>query len=316
MLHIGIIGGADIAYRRFLPALKKVDGMVYWGVASRCFEKSQKFLDAFGGKIYKNYNELLADPQIDAVYLPLPPALHFEWGKRTLLSGKHLLMEKPFTTSLCDTQELLKLAHQKNLAVYENYMFLYHSQLQTIRDKIASGELGNIRLYRMEFGFPHRGMKDFRYSKALGGGALLDCGGYPIRLALELLGQDAYVSDSQITIPSGYDVDVYGCATVKNNNGETAQLSFGMDQTYRCTLDIWGSKASLTAPRIFTAPAEFAPPITINDHQEELVPDDAFYNSILRFIAAVKDPTIRALECKKIEKQSSLVQECICMDTK
>ena len=196
-MKIGILGTSDIAFRRFLPALKKCEGVTYAGVTSRTPEKGKPFQEQYGGTVYDGYDTLLNDSSIDAVYVPLPPALHAEWGEKVLESGKHLLMEKPFTTCPEDTEKLLSLAKQKGLAVHENYMFLYHSQLQKIKALIANGKLGEIRLYRMAFGFPKRGGNDFRYVKALGGGALLDCGGYPVRLALELLGQSAEVTQAR-----------------------------------------------------------------------------------------------------------------------
>ena len=148
-MRIGILGTSDIAFRRFLPALEKCEGLTYAGVASRTLEKGEPFRERFGGAVYDGYDALLADESIGAVYVPLPPALHFQWGKKVLESGKHLLMEKPFTTSLAETRELLALAEERGLAVHENYMFLYHSQLRKIRELIASEELGEIRLYRM-----------------------------------------------------------------------------------------------------------------------------------------------------------------------
>ena len=103
-MKIGIIGAADIAFRRFLPALKKCPGIEYAGVASRAPEKANRFTEIYGGKEYSSYEAFLADESVDAVYLPLPPALHYEWGRKVLLAGFHLLMEKPFTTSLSETE--------------------------------------------------------------------------------------------------------------------------------------------------------------------------------------------------------------------
>ena len=287
-MKIGILGTADIAFRRFLPALSKCKEVTYAGVASRTPEKGEKFLETYGGKVYESYDALLADGSIDAVYVPLPPALHFEWGKKVLESGKHLLMEKPFTTSLKDTQELLNLAEKKGLAVYENYMFLHHSQLATIKAMIADGSLGKIRLYRMSFGFPMRGQGDFRYNKVLGGGALLDCGGYLVCLALELLGDTAKVVHSQLVQPEGFEVDLYGSAVIENNAGEIAQISFGMDNAYQCQLEVWGSKATLIAPRIFTAGDGVKPSLIVRTSSDEskieLDADDHFLHSIQAFV--------------------------------
>lgn len=312
-MKIGILGTADIAFRRFLPALQKCKEFTYMGVASRTPEKAKPFVEAFGGQVYDSYDALLADDSIDAVYVPLPPALHYEWGKKVLLSGKHLLMEKPFTTSLKQTEELLKLAEEKGLAVHENYMFLYHSQLAYIKKLIADSELGDIRLYRIAFGFPKRAEGDFRYNKALGGSALLDCGGYPVRLALELLGNTAHITQAKLMQPVGYEVDLFGNAVLENDNGLCAQISFGMDNAYQCQLEVWGSKQTLIAPRIFTAGDGFTPTVLLRSSQSETVEkpsaDDQFLHSIEQFKQAITQEISRDRCYNMIRAQSQLVEQ-------
>ncbi len=309
-MKIGILGTSDIAFRRFLPALKKCEGVTYAGVTSRTPEKGKPFQEQYGGTVYDGYDTLLNDSSIDAVYVPLPPALHAEWGEKVLESGKHLLMEKPFTTCPEDTEKLLSLAKQKGLAVHENYMFLYHSQLQKIKALIANGKLGEIRLYRMAFGFPKRGGNDFRYVKALGGGALLDCGGYPVRLALELLGQSAEVTQARLTTPADHEVDLYGSAVLENEVGQCAQISFGMDNAYQCQLEVWGSKATLIAPRVFTAGADVEPSLILRtstgESSMELPADDQFLHSIERFKKSVEDKTAREEMYEAVQCQTML----------
>ena len=300
-MKIGILGTSEIAFRRFLPALQACDGFTYAGVASRTPEKAAPFQEMFGGEIYDGYDALLADESIHAVYVPLPPALHFEWGKKVLESGKHLLMEKPFTTDAGQTAQLLSLARERGLTVHENYMFLYHSQLAKIRQLIADGTLGEIRLYRIAFGFPKRAEGDFRYNKQLGGGALLDCGGYPVRLALELMGNTTKVVQAGLAQPEGYEVDLFGSAVLQNDEGMCAQISFGMDNAYQCQLEVWGSKATLVAPRIFTAGPGVQPPLLLNTPNGQIAleqgEDDHFLHSIETFLyhikhAIVSDDTI------------------------
>lgn len=292
-MRVGILGTAEIAFRRFLPALKKCPEITYAGVASRTLEKTARFVEVYGGQAYPSYDALLADKSIDAVYVPLPPALHYEWGRKVLESGKHLLLEKPFTTDLAKTESLLALAEEKGLAVHENYMFLYHSQLQRVKDLIADGTLGELRLIRAAFGFPKRSGDDFRYKKELGGGALLDCGGYPVRLALELLGEEsAKVTQARLVQPRRYEVDLYGNAVLENGDGLCAQVSFGMDNAYQCQLEVWGSNAILIAPRIFTAGADFSPSLILRSSSGEknlsLDADDSFLHSIQQFLKQVK----------------------------
>lgn len=311
-MTIGVLGTADIAFRRFLPALKKCPEFTYAGVASRTPEKTERFVEAYGGQGYPTYEALLDDRSIDAVYVPLPPALHYEWGRRVLLAGKHLFMEKPFTTNLTETEALLALAEEKGLAVHENYMFLYHSQLQKVKGLIADGTLGEIRLIRAAFGFPKRDGDDFRYKKALGGGALLDCGGYPVRLALELLGESAKVTQARLVQPEGYEVDLFGNAVLENDDGLCAQLSFGMDNAYQCQLEVWGSKMTLIAPRIFTAGSEFAPPIILRSSSgKETLPleaDDQFLGSIREMKRLTVDRTNQERQRKLIQRQAECIQ--------
>lgn len=311
-MKLGILGTAEIAFRRFLPALHQCPDITYAGVASRTSEKCKPFQEQFGGAIYDSYDALLADDSIDAVYVPLPPALHYEWGKKVLLAGKHLFMEKPFTTDPAQTAELLALAEEKGLAVHENYMFLYHSQLDWIREQVSAGALGELRLIRTSFGFPFRGKADFRYDKALGGGALLDCGGYPVRLATELLGGDVKVTACRLSPGCGLEVDVYGSATLENEQGQAAQIAFGMDNSYQCDLELWGSTGCLRTGRIFTAPAGFVPTVSIQTQSGtqsfELPADDSFRNSIMRFCALMKDAQLRPQAARRIALQSELVE--------
>ena len=150
---VGVICPSEIAFRRFLPSLQRVEEFEFAGVAIASKEefvgatdeilakeraKAQTFVDNYGGKIYEGYQTLIESPEVDVVYLPLPPALHFKWAKKVLEAGKHAYVEKPFTTSLADTQTLISMAKEKDLAVHENYMFIFHKQLQAVNDIIAS----------------------------------------------------------------------------------------------------------------------------------------------------------------------------------
>lgn len=329
MIRIGVLCPADIAFRRFMPALMKCnDKFVFsgiavasedeWGGNSDCddsvlraeSQKARKFIDSYGGKLYNSYSSLIESAEIDAVYLPLPPGLHFAWGKRVLEAGKNLFMEKPFTTAYKDSFELITLAKSRNLVVHENYMFMYHFQIEYIKKILQDKQLGTTRLIRIDFGFPFRGANDFRYSKELGGGALLDCGGYTVRLAAELLGSSAMLISSNLSYSEEFDVDIFGTATLRNRDGLTANVSFGMDNTYRCSLDIWGSEASLFTNRVFTAPAGYKPDfvLTRKDCQSniQLPEDDTFKKSLLHFHEKIESGISGS---DQILSQAKLVQQ-------
>lgn len=311
-LRLGIIGTSEIAYRRFLPALKKCKEIEYVGVASRTIEKTKSFIAEYGGKGYSSYEELIEDSSIDAIYIPLPPALHYKWAKAALESGKHVMLEKPFTTSLEDTQNLINIAKSKNLVLHENYMFQYHSQIDDIKEIVNSGKIGEVRLYRVAFGFPFRGSNDFRYNKDLGGGALLDCGGYTVKLASLLLGKSSKVDSCMFNVSETFGVDIYGSATISNDNNEVAQIAFGMDNAYKCELEIWGSEGTIYTNRILTAPDGFKPVVIIKLQNEEetviLESDDSFYKSIDRFHKAISYDDIKNNNYDEIKRQALLIE--------
>ena len=328
MKRIGIICPSEIAFRRFLPALKEAGCFVYAGVAIASKEefvgatdeilakeraKAQTFVDNYGGKIYEGYRNLIESEDINALYLPLPPGLHYQWAKVALAAGKHILVEKPCTTALANTQDLLHEAESKGLAVHENYMFAFHDQLQAVNDIVDSGEIGDVRLYRISFGFPMRAQNDFRYNKALGGGALLDCGGYTFKYALLLLGPTAKMKYAQSNNIDGFNVDMYGSAALVNDNGVTAQVAFGMDHNYKCELEVWGSKGTIYTNRILTAPAGFTPEVIIRKGNEEekrnLPADDAFKKSILHFCKCIEDASIRNENYQILLHQAALVED-------
>ncbi len=326
-IRIGVLCPSEIAFRRFMPAVKKLDDFEYIGLAAATerefsgeesdepkpceIEKANKFIETHGGKLFKSYEGLLTSPEIDAVYIPLPPALHFKWAKVALENEKHVLLEKPFTTNLSDTESLIKLAKEKNLAVHENYMFAFHSQIGWIKQKLDEGTIGEIRLIRIDFGFPFRGANDFRYDKKLGGGALLDCGGYTVKLAGMFLGDSAHVAASQLNTKEGFEVDIYGSATLVNNDGLTAQVSFGMDNFYRCNLEVWGSKGTIFTGRILTAPEGFEPTVIIKNIDGEQVftlsADDTFKKSVEFFGKCIDNGKLRIKHYEAIRKQSKLI---------
>lgn len=312
-IRVGIICPSEIALRRFLPSLKDVEGIEFAGVAIADKDewigevnkeiidieesKAKDFVQHYGGKIYNSYRELIVSKDIDAVYLPLPPALHYRWAKEALMNDKHVFIEKPSTIQLKDTEELVSLAKERNLVLHENYMFQYHSQIQEIKDLISSNRIGKIYSYHSRFGFPMRQKSDFRYNKDLGGGALLDAGGYISKLAVLLLGSTAKIVNSQLKYDSDFDVDMYGMVTFINNKNQVFIGEFGMSCEYQCNLSIWGSEGIITTERIYTAPDDFVPVVNIQQSSKnkkiELLSDCSFKKSIQYFILAINDNYIK-----------------------
>lgn len=330
-IRIAVLCPSEIAFRRFMPALQNTEKFIFVGIGHASSiewfnepghenepamkadkEKAEHFVKTYGGRLFDSYFDVINSDDVDAVYIPLPPGLHYKWGKLALEHGKHLFLEKPFTTNLNDTKELIKLAELKNLACHENYMFVFHNQINEIKKMIDDDVLGDLRLIRISFGFPFRGSNDFRYNKKLGGGALLDCGGYTLKLASLLLGNTTKLVYHKSNFTS-YDVDIYGSGVLINDDGLTAQVSFGMDNSYKCELEVWGSKGQFITNRILTAPCGYIPTgvLTINGESKEikLSADDTFKKSIEFFEKCIYGTKVRKDEYSNILLQSSLVDE-------
>jgi len=277
------------------------------------YEKALKFTEKYGGKIYRGYENIVKSDDIDAMYIPLPPALHFKWAKLALENRKHVLVEKPSTICCNDTIELVSIAENNKLALHENYMFVFHNQITAVDEIIKSGEIGAPRLMRINFGFPLRAANDFRYNRELGGGALIDAGGYTMKYASHLLGKTVRITTANMNYIDGFNVDMYGSATMVNDEGLTAQISFGMDNNYKCELEIWGSTGCLTTDRILTAPVDFIPKAIIRKGNEKnvinLPEDDAFLKSINHFVSCIECEETRLENYKSLINQSKLVEQ-------
>lgn len=314
MINLGILGCSEIAFRRFMPAVLNVSRITVKAVAEEYApEKLTEFCETYQLEAEKDFLSLIEREDIDAVYVPQPPALHHKWAKIALEHGKHVLIEKPSTISYEQSRELVELAKENNLALHENYMFQYHSQIAGVQKLVSDGAVGDVRLIRADFGFPMRAQNDFRYNAALGGGALLDAGGYTAKLATLFLGETVKVDCAKLNYMDGFEVDMYGNATLSNEARQVCQLAFGMDNSYRCSLEVWGSTGRITTNRIFTAPPGFEPMVTLETPEGtkaiSLEADSHFEHSIEEFVKEVSDQKVRAAMYQQILVQAQLVED-------
>lgn len=313
VVRMGVLGCASIAYRRVLPAMKEAEGIEVTAVASRDPAKARRFADHFGCAVAGGYDELLERPDIDAVYVPLPTGLHAHWVGRALAAGKHVLSEKPLTWDRATALDLVDQARKAGLWLMENYMFLHHSQHETVRGLLADGRIGAPRVFSASFGIPPLPAADMRYDPELGGGALLDVGVYPIRAASYLLGPELDVVGAVLRLHPTRGVDVAGHILLSTPSGVTAELSFGFEHSYRSWYGIWGDHGRLSLDRAFTPPPARQPVIRIDsqDHAEELTlpTDHQFKNITEHFARAVTEGAEYAPQADAITRQAELVDQ-------
>lgn len=181
----GQISTADIGLRKVLPGMMKGEYCEIVGVSSRNLETARKAADALGvPKAYGSYEELLADPEIDAVYNPLPNHLHVPWSIKALEAGKHVLVEKPLALSSAEGQTLVDAAAKyPNLKVMEAFMYRHHPQWQRAKQLVEQGKVGQLRTINSFFAYFNDDPNNIRNQADIGGGGLMDIGCYNISFA-------------------------------------------------------------------------------------------------------------------------------------
>jgi len=265
-LRFGVMGAAAIAKKFMLPSLREADGVRLVAIASRDRRNADELANQYGCDAVEGYRSLILRDDVDAIYMPLPTGLHREWGVAALAAGKHLLVEKSLAQNISEARELVSVARASGKLLMENYMFVHHPQQEVVRRLIES-ELGEIRLFSAFFGFPPLDRENFRYVRRLGGGALLDAGGYVLR-ALDVFFPGFKPAVCAAHLEYGdHEVDIAGAATLHLTRAEKtfpAQVAFGFDHSYRCGIEIWGSQGVLKTSRTFTAGPSVVPMVEID----------------------------------------------------
>ena len=223
-MRIGVLGAARIVKTALLVPSVDIEGVDVVAVAARDPSRARKFATAHGiPRVLPSYEQLLADPDIDAVYIPTPAALHAQWIIAAVDAGKHVLCEKPFTSNASDAERVAVTTANSNRVVMEAYHSHFHPLYPRLRQILASGEIGVPVSARATFCIPIRPGRDIRWNLALGGGALLDVGYYPVRLLTELFGDSLTVIDARASLRDG--VDARTDATLRFPSGVTGSVT-------------------------------------------------------------------------------------------
>ncbi len=181
----GELSTAKIGREKVIPAIQRSQFGTVAAIASRDLARAKNVADQLGiEKAYGSYDELLADPDIDAVYIPLPNHLHVPWSMRALAAGKHVLCEKPIGLSVAEAEQLLAAANaHPRLKTMEAFMYRFHPQWQTARQLVRDGRIGQLRTIHSQFSYFNDDPQNIRNQPGMGGGALMDIGCYPISLS-------------------------------------------------------------------------------------------------------------------------------------
>ncbi len=210
MFRWGVLSTAKIGREHVIPGIIASSNGILAGIASRELAKAEKLAQHFGAlKAFGSYEELLASPDIDGVYIPLPTSQHVEWSLKAAAAGKHVLCEKPISLDANDIDKLIAARDQHKVIISEAFMVTYHPQWIKVRDLIANGAIGNLRHVQGAFTYFNTDPTNMRNILELGGGALPDIGVYPTVTTRFATGKEPVKVSAKVEFDPVFKTDTY-----------------------------------------------------------------------------------------------------------
>lgn len=264
----GVLGVADIAVRLVIPAMRRGQLSHVMAIASRDLEKARDAAASLGiERAYGSYDELLADPDVEAVYNPLPNHLHVPWSIRAADAGKHVLCEKPIALSAAEARELQAAATRNGVIVAEAFMVRAHPQWLRVYDLVQTGRIGDLRLIVGHFSYYRRDPNDIRNRVDWGGGALMDIGCYPITIARWMFGAEPAEVLAQIEHDPDMQIDRLVSGLMRFDRGQASFTCAGQLVPYQ-RMHIFGTHGRIEVQIPFNAPNDRPTRIFVDDGRD------------------------------------------------
>jgi xylose dehydrogenase (NAD/NADP) len=245
----GIVSTAKIN-ERVLPELRQSAQVELLAVASRSQESADSYAAQEGiPRAYGSYEALLADEDVEGVYIPLPNSMHVEWSLKALEAGKHVLCEKPMSRRTAEVERAFDAADRAGRILSEGFMYRHHPQTRRAKELVEAGEIGELRVLRASFGFTLERSEDVRLNPDLDGGALMDVGCYCVSGTRLFGGEPEIAIGRQVVGPSGVDMRFAG--TLVFPGDLIAHFDCGFDVPDNSLLEAVGSRGTLRIPRPF-----------------------------------------------------------------
>jgi predicted dehydrogenase len=257
-LRWGILGCARISRRGLIPGIRASKSGYLAALASRDPGTATAWAREFGiPGCYGTYQDLLGDPEIDAVYIPLPNELHRPWAIAAADAGKHVLCEKPLALDAAEAREMAGHCRSRGVLLMEAFMWRHQPRSLELRARVAAGAIGELRLIRSSFSFPI-GEDDWRLDPARGGGALWDVGCYGLNTARFFAGAEPETPRSLARFgPTGVDMSL--AASLRFSGDILASIDCSFEQPFRCSYELVGTKGVIEVPDAYLPPADGKP---------------------------------------------------------
>ena len=268
-LRWGLLGTARIN-RLLIPAIRAGSRSELTTIASRALDRAQAYADEWKiPRALGSYEALVADPNVDIIYNPLPNSLHVDWTVKALDAGKHVLCEKPLALAVGDVDRIADTAKRTGRIAAEAFMYRHHPLTHAAEAIVKSGRLGRVRAYKGAFTFPLTREGDVRLDPALGGGSLWDVGCYPLSYS-NLLAGAAPVEVFGWQQLSATKIDLEFSAMMRYADGVVAQFDSGFVGPFRAEMEVIGTDATLRIDRPFRTDQHSRLRLTVGDDTETL----------------------------------------------
>lgn len=294
-VQIGILGAARIVPSALIRPARQVSEVSIYGVAARDNARARSFAQKHHiPHVFTSYEELLADPAINAVYIPLPNSLHAPWTLKSLAAGKHVLCEKPFASNASEAMLMAEAAEKSNLVLMEAFHYRYHPLAKRMKEIVTSGELGTLRHIEASLCFPLLSRKDIRYNLALAGGATMDAGAYTINMLRFLADSEPEVTRATARLSSP-GIDRRMDAELRFPNGITGKITASLLSAtlLQITAHVTGDKGEMHVLNFIAPQAYHRLTVrTASGKRTEHVAGEATYTCQLRaFAQAIQQGT-------------------------
>ncbi len=300
-LRWGILSTADIALTKVIPGIRRAERCEVLAIASRDAVRARAAADGHGiARAYDSYEALLADPDVDAVYIPLPNHLHATWAIAAARAGKHVLCEKPLATTASEAQEIVDACRAAGVLLMEAFMYRLHPSWVAARELVASGRIGRLRAVDSWFSYFNDDPANIRNIRAAGGGALYDIGCYSVNLSRMLFGGEPDRVSAGIVRDPVLGVDVLTSGILEFGDGVASfTCSTRVEPDQR--VDIYGTDGRISIDIPFNIPPDRPthlsvaaggdPPVAPGLDRMEFAPADPYGVEADAFAAAVLDGT-------------------------
>lgn len=256
-VRFGVLGSARIAREKVIPAMQRGSHCVVTAIASRDGERARRIADELGiARSYGSYDDLLADPDVDAVYIPLPNHLHVPWSIEALDAGKHVLCEKPIGLDAGDARRLVRAAeNHPQLKVMEAFMYRHHPQWRRTRELVDGGTIGELRAIQSAFAYYNDDPGNVRNQADMGGGGLMDIGCYCISLARFLFDRQPERVAGAMKVHPEFETDYLASGVLDFGRG-TSSFVCATLMTPHQHVDVFGTDGKIAIEVPFNAPPD------------------------------------------------------------